>query len=172
MKLIIIVWSQIQKFLSHTRTGANSPAMIHQVNSSLSLLLPSLIWEYHQRLTHKDSPAIIYVCVVDFSTNLSTGWDEKINDSSIIKIMFCTVLHHILVSAVPLLISMTREREKTDHKTSNATTSVKSRISIHGSETSRNLLGIPANQFKPTVPIWFVELSITSKNCNRGTKKM
>ena len=60
----ICLEARFQKFLYHARTRANSPAMILQVNSSLSFLFPSLIWEYHQRFTHKDSPAIIYfVCV-------------------------------------------------------------------------------------------------------------
>ena len=70
------VRSQIQKFLYHTRTGANSPATIHQVNSSLSFLFPSLIWEYHQRFTHKDSPAIIYFVCVWFYLQLPSTTDE------------------------------------------------------------------------------------------------
>ena len=87
--------------------------------------------------------------------------------------MYCTDLHHILVSAVSLLISMTwGERKKINHLTSNATTSVKSCTSIHGSEDFQELLGVPANQCKPTVPIRFIKLPIASNNCNRGKKKV
>ena len=64
------VRSQIQKFLYHTRTGANSPATIHQVNSSLSFLFPSLIWEYHQRFNAQGFTSYnMYVVLFDFFYN-------------------------------------------------------------------------------------------------------
>ena len=72
----ICLEARFQKFLYHARTRANSPAMILQVNSSLSLLFPSLIWEYHQRFTHKDSPAIIYFVCVWFYLQLPSTMDE------------------------------------------------------------------------------------------------
>ena len=72
----ICLEARFQKFLYHARTRANSPAMILQVNSSLSFLFPSLIWEYHQRFTHKDSPAIIYFVCVWFYLQLPSTTDE------------------------------------------------------------------------------------------------
>ena len=72
----ICLEARFQKFLYHARTRANSPAMILQVNSSLSFLFLSLIWEYQQRFTHKDSPAIIYFMCVWFHLQLPSTTDE------------------------------------------------------------------------------------------------